>query len=181
MDFDAWTAAITTFVREHRTWAPPIVLVLAFCELLAFISLVLPFWTVLIAIGAIYNSTGSADFWLIVSAATIGAALGDWLSFWLGYHYQGQISRMWPISRYPTLLPNGHRFFDKWGPWAIVLGRFSGPLRASVPIVAGVVRMPASTFQLANWGSAIVWAFSLMLFGDAISKVWFWARAHVGG
>jgi membrane protein DedA with SNARE-associated domain len=180
MEFDAWTDALTTFVKEHRTWAPPIVLVLAFCESLAFISLVLPFWTILIGIGAIYNSTGSSDFWLIVTAAAVGAALGDWLSFWLGYHYQEQISRMWPISKYPNLLPNGHKFFEKWGPWAILLGRFSGPLRASVPIVAGVVKMPTGIFQIANWASAVVWAFSLMLFGDAISKSWVWARAHFG-
>ncbi|MEZ5853240.1 MAG: DedA family protein [Hyphomicrobiaceae bacterium] len=170
-----FSQAIIEFVKEHRSWAPPLVMLLAFCESMAFISLVLPFWTVLITIGALFNATGSTDFWVIVAAAAIGAALGDWLSYWLGYHYHEQISRMWPLKNYPDLLPKGHAFFEKWGPWAIVLGRFSGPLRASVPIVAGVVQMPSGLFQIANWSSAFLWAISLMVFGDAIGKVWSWA------
>jgi membrane protein DedA with SNARE-associated domain len=77
---------------------------------------------------------------------------------------------MWPLNKYPDLIPRGHAFFDRWGTWAIVLGRFSGPLRASVPIVAGIVQMPALLFQIANWSSALVWAFVLLKFGDALGK-----------
>ena len=77
-----------------------------------------------------------------MTAAAIGAALGDWLSYWLGYHYHEQIQAMWPLKDYPKLLENGHKFFRRWGVWAIVIGRFSGPLRASVPIVAGITEMP---------------------------------------
>ena len=180
MDFDALTKAITVFVQEHRLLAPWVVAGLAFGESMAFISLVLPFWTVLIAIGAVVTGTGSADFWVIAGAAAIGAALGDWLSYWLGYHYHEQIARMWPLKNYPDLLPAGHKFFQKWGPWAVVLGRFSGPLRASIPIVAGTVRMHAGIFQVANWGSAILWAASLMVFGDALGKAWSWMRVAFG-
>jgi len=180
MDLEAFSNSIVVFVKEHRNWAPPMVLLLAFCESLAFISLVLPFWTVLITIGALFNATGSTDFWFIVVAAAVGAALGDWLSYWLGHHYHENIAGMWPLNRYPDLLPKGHAFFEKWGPWAIVLGRFSGPLRASVPIVAGVVQMPRMIFQIANWGSAFIWAISLMVFGDAIGKVWSWAASALG-
>jgi membrane protein DedA with SNARE-associated domain len=98
--------------------------------------------------------------------------MGDWLSYWLGWHYHEQISRMWPLSRYPDLLPRGHAFFERWGAWAIVLGRFSGPLRASVPIVAGILQMPTLTFQIANWLSAALWAFVLLTFGDALGQSW---------
>jgi membrane protein DedA with SNARE-associated domain len=126
----------------------------------------------LVALGAIVGATGSLDFWLVMTAAAVGAALGDWLSYWLGYHYHDQIARMWPINRYPDLLPKGRTFFDKWGAWAIVIGRFSGPLRASVPIVAGAVEMPAVTFQIANWASAFLWAFVLLMFGDALGHAW---------
>jgi membrane protein DedA with SNARE-associated domain len=45
-------------------------------------------------------------------------------------------------------------FFKRWGAWAIVIGRFLGPLRASVPIVAGITEMPQVRFQIANWTSA---------------------------
>ena len=172
MDFDSLVHTIVTFVKEHRSWAAPLMLVLAFTESLAFVSLVLPAWTVLVAIGTIIGASGGADFWIVLVAAAVGAALGDWLSYWLGYHYNEQIGGMWPISRYPELLPKGRAFFDKWGAGAIWLGRFTGPLRASVPIIAGAVRMPQLSFQIANWGSALLWAFVLMQFGDVLGKIW---------
>lgn len=44
----------------------------------------------------------------------------------------------------------------------VFFGRFLGPLRASVPLVAGICEMPASTFQIANIASAIVWATGIL-------------------
>lgn len=173
MDLEAAVQATITFIKEHRSWAGPAMLILAFCESLAFISLVLPAWTVLIAIGAIVSTGGGwGEFLTVMTFAAVGAALGDWLSYWLGYHYHEPISRMWPLNRYPNLLPQGRAFFDKWGAGAIWLGRFTGPLRASIPIVAGAVQMPPLSFQIANWGSAFLWAFVLMQFGDIVGKVW---------
>ena len=178
MDVGAWFKAIEAFVLANKAWAPPIVLLLAFGESMAFVSLILPFWGVLLSVGAVLGATGSIDFWLILTAAAVGAALGDWLSYWLGFHYHEQIARMWPLRNFPELLPKGHAFFERWGVWAIVLGRFSGPLRASVPIVAGAVRMPPTAFQIANWLSAFLWAGVLMLFGDILGKAMsmIWSR-----
>jgi membrane protein DedA with SNARE-associated domain len=172
MDIAAYSDAVLAFVREYRALMPIVVFILAFGESLAFVSLIFPFWGMLVALGALVGASGSLDFWLVMTAAAVGAALGDWLSYWLGYHYHDQIARMWPLNRYPDLLPKGRAFFDKWGAWAIVIGRFSGPLRASVPIVAGAVEMPAVTFQIANWASAFLWAFVLLMFGDALGHAW---------
>jgi membrane protein DedA with SNARE-associated domain len=171
MEFKGVAEAIIKFVQEHRSWAGPIVLLLAFGESIAFVSLVLPFWGMLIAIGALLTgSFGSVEFWTILACAAIGAALGDWVSYWLGRHYHNEIAAMWPLSKYPDLLPQGRTFFEKWGAWAIVLGRFSGPLRASVPIIAGAVQMPNGVFQLANWSSAFLWAGVLLVFGDGVGR-----------
>lgn len=170
MDIEQSFKAIEAFVIANRIWAPPIVLLLAFGESMAFISLVLPFWGILVGIGAVLGATGGVDFWLVMTSAAIGAALGDWLSYWIGYHYHVQIAKMWPLKNHPDLLPKGHAFFERWGVWAIVLGRFSGPLRASVPIVAGAVEMPRLQFQIANWTSAFLWAFVLMTVGEGLGK-----------
>jgi len=161
---------ITSFAEAHRAWAPLIVLLLAFGESIAFVSLVLPFWGMLVALGALLGGS-MFEFVLIWVAASIGAALGDWVSYWLGAHFKNQIAAMWPLSRYPDLLPKGQIFFDKYGAWAIVLGRFSGPFRASVPIIAGASRMNQWMFQLANWSSAFLWAFVLLVFGDFVGKI----------
>jgi membrane protein DedA with SNARE-associated domain len=92
----------------------------------------------------------------------VGAALGDWLSYSLGYYYHNEIQNMWPLRDHKDLMVRGRIFFKRWGAWAIVIGRFLGPLRASVPIVAGVTEMPWLRFQIANWSSAFLWAAVLL-------------------
>ena len=76
---------------------------------------------------------------------------------------------MWPLSRYPELLPRGEAFMQKWGVPSIFIGRFFGPLRASVPLVAGIFEMPYWPFQIANFVSALVWSAVLLLFGDVMA------------
>ena len=51
----------------------------------------------------------------------------------------------------------------------IFIGRFFGPLRASVPLVAGIFAMPFWPFQFANFASAFVWSAVLLTIGDVIS------------
>jgi membrane protein DedA with SNARE-associated domain len=166
------TNTVLDFVRQHPNLGALIVFVLAFGESLAFVSLILPFWAMLVGIGTIIGAADPLIFWTIVSSAAIGAALGDWVSYWLGYHYAEQIQQMWPLKNHPKLLENGHTFFKRFGVWAVVIGRFSGPLRASVPIVAGITRMPTVRFQLANWSSAFLWAFVLLSPGTFAVKWW---------
>jgi len=161
--FKDWVLAL---VRDHPTWAAAVVFVLAFAESLAFVSLVFPAWGILfLVVGPALATTSSFHFLLIATAAAVGAALGDWLSYWLGYHYHTQVQQMWPLRNHPQLIEQGRIFFKKWGAWAIVIARFLGPLRASVPIVAGISEMPWLTFQLANWVSAFVWAVGLLSLG----------------
>ncbi|ABD88374.1 DedA family protein [Rhodopseudomonas palustris] len=163
------------FVRLHQAWAAPIVMLLAFGESLAFISLLVPAWGALVAIGALIGPS-DLSFWPICLAGAVGAALGDWLSYWFGHRYKHQVAKIWPLSLYPGLLPRGEAFVRKWGVPSIFLGRFFGPLRAAVPLAAGIFEMPYWPFQIANFLSALVWAAVLLLFGDVIGLIveWLW-------
>jgi membrane protein DedA with SNARE-associated domain len=165
----AQAGPIIAFVQAHKAWAAPIVFLLAFGESLAFISLFLPFWAMLVGIGTLITASG-LDFWTIWIAASLGAALGDWVSYWLGNRFQHKVAGWWPLSRYPAMLPAGEAFFRRWGWMAVVLGRFSGPLRATVPLVAGITRMPFVPFQLANVGSAFLWAAVLLAPGGMLAR-----------
>jgi membrane protein DedA with SNARE-associated domain len=160
---------IISFVQANKHLAAPIVFILAFGESLAVVGMVLPFWAMLIGIGTLVTASG-LDFWSIWIAASLGAALGDWVSYWIGAHFQHRVAGWWPMSRYPEMLPKGEAFFKRWGWMAVVIGRFSGPLRATVPLAAGITRMPMVPFQLANFGSAFLWAASLMLPGTYLGK-----------
>jgi membrane protein DedA with SNARE-associated domain len=175
MHFHAIVDSVIEFVRIHAAWAAPIVFALAFAESLAFISLLVPAWAALVGIGALATANG-ISFWPVWIAASIGAALGDWLSYWIGLKLEYSVQHIWPLSRHPDLIPRGEAFVKKWGILGIFIGRFFGPLRASVPLVAGIFEMPYWRFQLANFTSAFVWAAVLLTLGDVISLGvrWLW-------
>src|SRR3954454_17671541 len=166
---EAYGQQIVDFVRLHEAWAAPVVFGLAFGESLAFISLLVPAWGALVAIGMLIGPSG-VSFWPVWVAAALGAALGDWLSYWIGLKLGPAVAHVWPLSRHPDLLPRGERFMARWGVLGIFIGRFFGPLRASVPLVAGIFAMPFWRFQLANFASAFLWAAVLLMLGDVVSK-----------
>ena len=161
------------FVRDHAVWAGPIMFALAFAESLAFISLLVPAWGALVAIGALVGA-GTLSFFPVWIGGALGAACGDWISFWIGVKLEYSVAHMWPLSRHPDLIPRGEAFVKKWGALAIVIGRFFGPLRAAVPLVAGIFEMPFWRFQIANFSSAFLWAGVLIALGSGVTKVFAW-------
>lgn len=152
-----WGRSIVAFVQANQDWAAPVCFVLAFGESLAVVSFFLPATLVLIGIGAL---AAHADLSLppIFVAAVVGAALGDWVSYWVGRRFDDRIASVWPLSRHPDLLIRARRIIDRWGAVGVFIGRFLGPLRATVPLIAGLCAMPPLPFQLANWLSALLWA-----------------------
>lgn len=71
MDLDYYVQLIIEYVRLHQVWAAPIVFVLCFAESLAFISLIIPAWGVLVGLGALISASG-LNFWPILAAGAIG-------------------------------------------------------------------------------------------------------------
>ena len=167
---EGYAHQLVEFVRVHEAWAAPVVFALAFGESLAFISLLIPAWAALVGIGVLIGS-GDLNFWPVWVAGSLGAAFGDWLSYWIGHKLGPPVAHMWPLSRHPTLLPKGEAFVKRWGVLAIFIGRFFGPLRASVPLVAGIFQMPFLQFQVANFTSAFIWAGVLLTMGDGVAKI----------
>ncbi|MBN8889832.1 MAG: DedA family protein [Rhodospirillales bacterium 70-18] len=154
-------AATLAFIEAHTAWAPAVVFLLAFGESVAFVSLLLPATVILLALGGAMGAAG-IGFWPVWLAAALGAAAGDTLSYWIGARLHDKVGLIWPLSRYPALLPRGHAFFRRWGVASIFLGRFFGPMRAVVPLVAGMCAMALWQFQIANLTSAMLWAAGIL-------------------
>jgi membrane protein DedA with SNARE-associated domain len=149
--------AVVAFVQANHQWAVPIVFLLAFGESLAFLSLLLPSTVVLVAISGLLGA-GNIDFWPVWLAAGIGGSLGYALSYWLGLYFKNDVPGWWPFRNQPELLPRGQRFFDKYGAFGVFLGHFFGPIRAVIPVVAGMCAMRQIPFQIANVSSSFLWA-----------------------
>ncbi len=148
---------LTQWISQNPDWALTIVFSIAFIESLAVLGLLMPGWLLLVGVGVLIG-TGSINFYFASLSCFIGAILGEYVSFLIGQHYRDQV-RHWKIfKRHPDWLSNTDIFFEKYGVASIALGRFVGPVRAFVPLIAGMSSMPILRFQLTNVLSAAAWA-----------------------
>jgi membrane protein DedA with SNARE-associated domain len=155
------TGTIGDFIRDHGFWAGPIVGLITFGESLVLVGLFIPATAVLMVVGGLIGA-GVLDPAPILLGAVIGAALGDWVSYLLGRKIGPSVYRRWPLTRYRALIARSRLFFRRFGFASIFIGRFFGPIRATIPLVAGVMRMDQRRFQLANVTSATVWVPTLL-------------------
>lgn len=167
---DQIATQILAFIKDHHDWALVIIGVTAFGESFVFLSLLFPGTAILIASGTLVSEDVLRP-WPIIAAGIIGAVLGDTVSFWLGEKFGPALHRTWPLRDHPERLENGIRFFERFGGSSVFIGRFFGPLRAVVPLVAGIMRMPPLRFYIANVLSALIWAPTLVLLGDKLVQV----------
>lgn len=144
------------FVTAHGVWAGPIVGALAFGESLAIIGLFIPATAIMIAVGGLIG-TGTIDAGPVILFAVTGAVLGDYISYLVGRRIGPSVYRRWPLNRHRSAVARARLFFRRYGFAAIFIGRFLGPIRSTIPLVAGVMEMNRKHFQIANVSSALLW------------------------
>ena len=148
-----------------------IIAAIALVESLALVGLLVPG---VVLITAATSLAGHQELAVgpVLAAAFLGAVVGDGLSFLLGYTQRERVTTLWPLSRHPEWLARGARFFQRHGSLSVVLGRFVGPVRPVVPLIAGMLRMSPRTFTWANLGSALIWAPAYVLPGYLLGRTW---------
>jgi membrane protein DedA with SNARE-associated domain/membrane-associated phospholipid phosphatase len=153
--------------HTHPQWAGMAMFFIAFAECLAVIGLIIPGTVIMTAVGTLIGA-GILPFTPIMLWTIAGGIAGDIVSYWLGRHYHQNIREYWPFRRYPHLLKSGELFFQRHGGKSIFIGRFAGPIRAIVPLIAGMMSMPVKRFILVDTLSGIFWAPVYMLPGILI-------------
>jgi membrane-associated protein len=155
--------ALTHLSRGLGTWTYLLVAGFAFLETAAFVGLVAPGETAL-ALGGVVAAHGRASVVAMILIAWAGAAAGDLVSFVLG----GRVGRSGLTTYGPRLgfteprLSRVDAFFARYGPKAILIGRFIGVVRAIAPFLAGSTGMrlrafvPWSLLGTATWSAAFV-------------------------
>jgi undecaprenyl-diphosphatase len=155
---------LLAFIANHPTIAYGVVFLVSLSESLALVGLIVPGTVIMFGVGAIV-ATGSLGLWPVLLLAFIGAVCGDGISFWMGHHYQEKLRKVWPFSRHVGLLANGELFFQRHGGKSVLFGRFVGPVRPVIPVVAGMLGMGPLHFTVINVLSAIGWAMVYILPG----------------
>jgi membrane protein DedA with SNARE-associated domain/membrane-associated phospholipid phosphatase len=134
-----------------------IVFVSAVAEAVIVIGALFPGTAVILAASG-FAAVVNVSLWQLVLWATAGAALGDGASYWIGYHYGSSLARRWPFASRPQILERGTAFFDRHGGKSVFIGRFVPGVKAVVPAIAGMSRMPVARFLAANLSSGFIWA-----------------------
>lgn len=155
----------SSFIQEtlihYANWSGPIIGVLAFLESLVLIGLFIPAIATMVAVGGLIGA-GVIDPMPVIICALIGAVLGDWLSYALGRSFGATIYRHRWLRSHRLAFARARLFFRRFGFVSVLLGRFLGPIRSTVPVVAGVLKMPHLSFQGANILSALLWIPALL-------------------
>jgi len=145
------------WLYSHQAWVAFAIVLIAFLESLALAGVVIPGVLLLFGASAVAGS-GILTLWQALACAFIGAVLGDGVSFFLGKLLKQRIKFIWPFRRYPEWIDNGESFFAQHGGKSVVIGRFVGPIRPVIPLIAGMLDMPSRHFILVNLASAVAWA-----------------------
>lgn len=157
------------WITAHPEYAGLVIFGMSLAESLAIVGMLIPGVVILFGAGTLIGA-GVLDFWSSCAWAVAGAVIGDGLSYQIGRHFDYLTERWRWFRLHPDHLRKGHEFFQKWGDISVATGRFFGPIRAIVPLIAGLMDMPPRRFYLANVLSALAWAPAYLLPGMLVGE-----------
>lgn len=104
-------------------------------------------------------------FLLLIAVAAILGNSSNWaIGRWFGRILLAPRPGKRPWIR-PEHLEETHRFFERWGGWAVTLGRFFPIIRTLTPFVAGVGEMSFGRFTAFNVMGGLAWTLVFVLAG----------------
>jgi len=119
-------------------------------------------------------SSGFPAYLGIALAGTIGYLLGSLLGWAIG-DYGGRPL----LERHGRVFHLGHdrldraeRWFERFGDWAVLLGRVTPLVRSFISIPAGVFRAPFGRYTLLTLIGSAIWCFVLAGVGWAVGASW---------
>jgi membrane protein DedA with SNARE-associated domain len=153
---DILLPAITDFIARHHAWAGVILGLVTMVEAMVLVGAFVPATALMVMAGGLI-AAGVLDGFSVLVFCVAGAFLGDAISYALGRRLGPGALRHPALSRHRRAIARTRLFTRQYGAAAIFLGRFFGPVRAFIPLVAGLLQMRQARFQIANAVSALLW------------------------
>jgi membrane protein DedA with SNARE-associated domain len=166
---DSLLHPVAEFISRHHAWAAAVLGAITFFESLVLIGAFIPATALMVLAGGLV-AAGVLDPLPVIVCCVIGATLGDAVSYTLGRNLGPGALRHPMFKRHRRNVARTRLFTRRHGGLAIFVGRFFGPLRAFVPLVAGVLQMKSRSFQIANAVSAVVWVLAILAPGYFAAK-----------
>ncbi|WP_238006088.1 DedA family protein [Dactylosporangium sp. AC04546] len=124
---------------------------------------------------SLLSVTTSISPWLVASAASAGAIIGDSLGYYIGRRGGRRLlerfGRRFPKHFGPEHLAKAERAFQRWGVWAVFFGRFIALLRILAGPLAGALHVPYGKFLAANALGGLTWAFGTVFAIYSVGRV----------
>jgi membrane protein DedA with SNARE-associated domain len=156
-DASGWMSNILGLVALYPGWALVVAFVAAIIEALAIVGTFIPGTVIVMGVAGAAAAAGQPML-PILGVAILGAVIGDFLSYWVGFQFRFTVRKWRPLASRPQIMAGADRFFARYGAFSVALCRFIPVLRSTVPLVAGIAGMPRRRFLIANVSSALVWA-----------------------
>jgi membrane protein DedA with SNARE-associated domain len=178
-----WFDTLTLWLSANPQWLGLAIFLIACIECLAIAGILVPGTVLLFAVAALAGN-GALGLGETLLLAFCGGLLGDCLSYALGRYFHQDIGRLPVLRNHPQWLSSAHGYFLRYGVASLLVGRFIGPLRPMLPMVAGMFDMPFARFLSVSLLAGAGWSIVYMLPGWATGAALrlplpdgFWAQA----
>jgi membrane protein DedA with SNARE-associated domain len=168
--FMKYIEAVLPYIESMGPLVYLFVFLIAFLEAIPVLGVITPGTALLIFFGFVASTT-SIHLSLVIITAFLGAVSGDLLGYFLGKYGATFLSKhqKWLTDAH---MEAGRKFFENHGGKSIFIGRFFGPLRAILSIIAGMAKMSFAKFNFYNIVGAIVWVNLYVLLGFYFGHEW---------
>lgn len=156
-----------------------VIALLAFGESAAFVGLVLP-GEIALVLGGVLASQGRASLPLMLAVAATAAIAGDSAGYEMGRRWGPRLLRSSTARRHADAISTAERYLRDRGALMVVLGRWTSVLRAIVPAVAGITRMPYPQFLAFNVIGGVAWATVFTVVGYAAGESYGFIESATG-
>lgn len=161
-----WLDSLTLWLGSHPEWLALAIFLIAFVECLAIAGIIVPGTVVLFAV-AVLAGRGALTLGEVLLLGYLGGLLGDAVSYFLGRRFHQGIRQLPLLRTHPEWIGTAESYFQRYGIASLLVGRFIGPLRPMLPMVAGMLDFPLLRFALVSLVAAAGWAVAYLLPGWA--------------
>jgi membrane-associated protein len=122
--------------------------------------------------GGLLAAHGTLNIWVLAPAVAVVAVLGDQTGYFIGRRIGPALFRK-EDSRFfkKHYVTDSHAFFEKYGPWAVILARFMPFIRTFTPVVAGVSYMRYPVFLGFDIVGGTLWGGGVTVAGYFLGNV----------
>lgn len=180
-----WLDSLTAWLTTHPEWLGLAIFIVACIECLAIAGIIVPGTVLLFAVGVLAGN-GALSLGETLLLGYLGGMLGDAISYTLGRRFHQNIRRLPLLRTHPEWIAGAETYFHRYGVASLLVGRFIGPLRPMLPMVAGMLDMPLPRFIAVSLLAGAGWAVAYLLPGWAAGAAMrlplpegFWLQAGI--